>query len=67
LDRLFILSEGHLRRVLREYVDYYNCARPHQGLNQQLPIPHQPIRPMGEIRCRDVLSGLIHDYYRAAA
>ena len=67
LDRLFILSEGQLRRVLRDYVDYYNGARPHQGLNQQLPIPHQPIRPMGKIRCRDVLNGLMHDYYRAAA
>ena len=67
LDRLFILSEGHLRRVLGEYVDYYNSARPHQGLNQQIPLPQQPTNPVGEVHCRDVLSGLLHDYYRAAA
>ena len=67
LDRLFILGEGQLRHVLGEYVDYYNEARPHQGLNQQIPIPPQPTSPEGEVRCRDVLSGLLHDYYRAAA
>jgi hypothetical protein len=31
-------NQAHLRRVLREYVDYYNRARPHRGLNQQAPI-----------------------------
>jgi transposase InsO family protein len=67
VDRLFILGESHLRHVLREYVDYYNNARPHQELHQQIPIPHPPTSPVGELRCRDVLSGLIHDYYRAAA
>jgi putative transposase len=67
VDRLFILGESHLRHVLGEYVDYYNGARPHQGLNQQIPIPHLPTNPVGEVRCRDVLSGLLHDYYRAAA
>lgn len=67
LDRLFILSESHLRHVLREYVAYYNGARPHQGLSQQIPIPRRPINLVGELHCRDVLSGLIHDYYRAAA
>ena len=37
LDHLLIFSEGHLRRVLTEYVVYYNTARPHQGLHQQPP------------------------------
>jgi transposase InsO family protein len=31
LDQLFILSEPHLRRALREYVRYFNRDRPHQG------------------------------------
>jgi hypothetical protein len=53
--------------VLRDYVAYYNCVRPHQGINQQKPTPHQPISPVGELRCRDVLSGLFHDYHHAAA
>jgi putative transposase len=38
LKHLFIVNEGHLSCVLTEYVAYYNHARPHQGLNQQIPI-----------------------------
>lgn len=30
--RVIILSEGHLRRVLHEYAEYYNTRQPHQGL-----------------------------------
>ncbi len=39
LDHILILSEGHLRRVLNEYVSYFNCSRPHQGFNQCVPEP----------------------------
>ncbi len=67
LDRLFILSAGHLHRVLQEYVDYYNRARPHQGLQQQAPIPFPQALPLGAIHCRDVLGGILHDYQREAA
>ena len=66
LDQLLILNERHLRRVLTEYVTYYNRARPHQALDQQAPIPLRPSRK-GSIQCRDVLGGIIHDYYRRAA
>jgi Integrase core domain len=32
LDRLLIVNEHHLRRVLTEYLAYYNTARPpHPG------------------------------------
>jgi putative transposase len=65
LNQLLIVNEAHLRRVLKEYIDYYNQARPHQGLHQRIPI--QPtVISSGEVRCRNVLGGLIHDYYRAA-
>ena len=66
LDHLLILSQRHLRSVLTEYTRYYNTARPHQGLDQQIPIPILPSRE-GSIHCRDVLAGIIHDYYREAA
>src|SRR5664280_2649346 len=39
LDHMLILNEAHLRRVLREYVAYYNADRPHQGLQQRIPDP----------------------------
>jgi putative transposase len=65
LNLLLIFNEAHLRRVLKEYIDYYNHARPHQGLKQQIPIQPSVIFS-SEVRCRHVLAGLIHDYYRAA-
>ncbi len=37
LDHLLVLGEAQLRRVLREYVRYFNDDRPHQGLAQQVP------------------------------
>ena len=65
LNQMLIVNDAHLRRVLKEYIDYYNHARPHQGLNQRIPV--QPaLISSGEVRCRHVLGGLIHDYYRAA-
>ncbi len=67
LDKILILGEGHLHRVLTEYVCYYNSARPHQGINQQCPIRLEHAPRDGPIERRDILGGVIHDYYRRAA
>lgn len=67
LDRLLIINQSHLRHVLRDYVDYYNTARPHQGLDQQAPIPFPRGPAAGPIACHDVLGGILHDYRRQAA
>ena len=69
LDHVLVLGEGHLRRVLREYVRYFNAARPHQGIGQG--IPSTPVRvpasdPAVPIVAFPVLGGLHHDYHRAA-
>ena len=37
LDRLLIVDEHHLRRVLTEYLRHYNAARPHRALGQLTP------------------------------
>ena len=66
LDHLLIFSERALHAVLTDYVEYYNRARPHQGLQQQTPIPYTPCL-QDTIRRRKVLGGLINDYYREAA
>src|SRR5262249_36890340 len=66
LDQLLILNQTHLSRVLREYTAYYNAARPHQGLAQQAPIPLDR-RRSGIIQRRDILGGILHDYYRKSA
>jgi putative transposase len=65
LDHILILSQAHLRRVLNTFIDYYNTARPHQGLGQQSPIPRRLTCDGGSIQRRDVLGGIIGDYYRA--
>jgi putative transposase len=37
LDRLLVVNEQHLRRVLTEYLMHYNTARPHRSLDQLTP------------------------------
>lgn len=49
LDKLIILNEGHLRHVMQDYVEYYNNARLHQGIGQQVPIPQQPAQKLGGV------------------
>ena len=69
LDWLLILNRRHLEHVLRVYVDHYNTQRPHRALELRPPEPDErrgePSE--GDIRRRDRLGGLIHEYYRAAA
>jgi transposase InsO family protein len=67
LDHLLIAGEAHLRRVLTEYVAFYNQARPHQGIEQRCPVALPPPVRDGPVRRRDRLGGLLHDYYREAA
>lgn len=67
LDHLLIASEAHLRRVLTAYAAYFNEARPHQGLDQRVPLAPIPRQQAGPVRRRDALGGLLHDYYREAA
>jgi putative transposase len=67
LDKLLIFNQAHLRRVMREYIIFFNTARPHQGLAQQIPVSKLTHENTGAVRCRTVLGGIIHDYYRDAA
>jgi transposase InsO family protein len=69
LDWLLILNRGHLERVLRVYVAHYNRERPHRALELRPPEPDEQPEgaPEGDIRRRDRLGGLIHEYHRAAA
>ncbi len=63
LDRVIILNEAHLRRVLRSYAPYYNADRTHLGLAKDSPTG-RPIETVGEIVAHDVLGGLHHRYAR---
>ena len=66
LDKVLIINEPHLRRVMGAYIDFFNSARPHQGLAQQIPIPKINAEKTGPVRCRAALGGSRHDYYRDA-
>ena len=63
LDHLIPLSErAHLRRILAEFVDYYNHDRPHCSLGLQAPAP-KLLASQGGIRARPVL-GRLHQCLR---
>jgi transposase InsO family protein len=70
LDHLFIFQEKQLDRVLHAYVQYFNQARPHQGITQQIPEQYGKLVPAdhdaGKILSFPVLGGLHHAYRRSA-
>jgi transposase InsO family protein len=63
LDHVVVLSEAHLRRILKSYADYYNSVRTHRSLHKDAPIS-RPIRQTGTIRSHPILGGLHHHYVR---
>lgn len=63
LDFFLILNERHLRKIMRQYQDYFNHARPHQGINQRIPCHSEQFQQnTGTIIAHPVLGGLHHDY-----
>src|SRR6266705_822428 len=70
LDHLLILHERQLQRVLNAYVAYFNQARPHQGIQQQLPDSSGSSRATPQEGTRviavPILAGLHHDDRKVA-
>jgi putative transposase len=73
LDLMIPLAEGHLRRILHEWVCHYNAGRPHMALRPSIPQPPAPLPvPLQEHRHRlpeplqvvayPILGGLHHEY-----
>ena len=72
LDHVIVLGQGHLERLLREFIEeYYHTARPHQGLNGDTPIlqpkADAPIVGPTKLISTPILGGLHHRYQRVAA
>ena len=70
LDWTLILGRRHLDRTLRTYGEYDNRDRPHRalGLTPPLAAAAEPIQVSPrDVRRRDLLGGLIHEYDGAAA
>jgi putative transposase len=73
LDMFIVLGERHLRHIVEEFVAYYLCPRPHQGLGnvplgmstgEPEPVEHLPL---ADLVCRERLGGLLKHYERKAA
>ena len=73
LDRTLIWNQRHLLHALREFEQFYNGHRPHQGIANARPLhplpapitdPDQIARL--DIRRRDRLGGILHEYQHAA-
>ena len=69
LDHLLIFGRRHLECVLREFIEHYEEARPHQGLGQRRPRQQAPTAASetGPVLRRDRLGGVLHGYFREAA
>jgi len=66
LDHVLILNEGQLHRILKEHVQYFNTAPPHQGLDGQRLTQFDSPSTGTKITAFPVLNGLHHDYRRSA-
>jgi putative transposase len=70
LDWTLVCGRRHLLRLLHTDVRHDNQQRPHHSLTLAVPEPHDRSSPqvnLGDVRRRDVLGGLIHEYHKVAA
>ena len=72
LDRTLIWNQAHLLHALREFEQFYNSPRPHQGIANARPLRALP-PPIPEpdatrlnVHRRDRLGGILHEYRHAA-
>ena len=63
LDHVVVTGEEHLRRLLRDYAEYYNTWRTHLALDKGTPLT-RPVHRRGMITAMPKLGGLHHAYGR---
>jgi putative transposase len=66
LDRIIPIGERHFRRAVPEFIQHYHRERKHQGLSNKLIEAPGRSDPVGRIRRRSRLGGLLTYYERAA-
>jgi transposase InsO family protein len=70
LDWTLILGRRQLDQTLRIYAEHYNRQRPHRAIRLGPPLAEArdpiPVSPR-DVRRRDLLGGLIHEYHGVAA
>jgi putative transposase len=70
LDQTLIVNQAHLVYALREYESFYNEHRPHRALHPTAPLRPPITEPHRldclEVRRRDRLGGVLHEYHHTA-
>jgi len=68
LDHVVVLSESHLRRIVRQFLTYYHGTRTHLALDKDAP-EHRSVQPseIGTVIEIPQVGGLHHRYERRAA
>ena len=68
LNHVIVLNEGHLRRILSSYLDYYHRSRTHLSLGKD-SLEGRSVQPggTGTIVAFSLVGGLHHRYERLAA
>jgi transposase InsO family protein len=73
LNRTLIWNQAHLLHVLRQFEIHYNEHRPHRTLRQSAPLRPAPEPIIDQtriinldVRRRDRLGGILHEYEHAA-
>ena len=65
LDHFLLFSEKQVRKIISEYVEYYNHFRPHLEMGG---IPGGDCEDKGgSIEKQQILGGLHHHYFRSSA
>lgn len=67
-ERMIFVGEKTLKYALKEYQEFYNQERHHQGIDNNIPLQQHPKTiPRGKVKCKTRLGGLLRQYYREAA
>ena len=68
LDHVVVLGEQHLRRILREHLEYYHSSRTHLALDKDAPEPRRrEATDGGKVVAVPMVGGLHHRYTRRVA
>jgi len=65
LDYFIFIHENQINNILKEYINYYNSMRPHQGIAQQIPNGYKT-QSNGRVLKLPILGGLCNHYLRCA-
>jgi putative transposase len=78
LDHFIVCGTRHLDYLCGQFLEHYHTERPHQGLENEVPVrprkkklrravdPKLAIPKLAAIKCRKRLGGLLRSYERAA-